>query len=67
MLFKEYIAKQLIGHKLHFSCDCILPINHTGDIIGYEIDSNEIIFLINVNGKVIKIGENHPNLFVEVV
>ena len=64
-LFKKYIAEQLIGKTLHFRCDCLIPLNHTGTIVGYEISSNEILFTVNVDGKIIKIGENHPNLQVE--
>lgn len=62
--FKSYIAKQLIGQRLHFKCDCIFPINHTGIIKDYEIIQNEIIFLVDIEGKIIKIGENHPNLYI---
>lgn len=62
--FKDYIAKEIIGKKLHFKCDCILGLNHIGVIKDYEIKSNEIIFIVDINGKIVKIGENHPNLFV---
>lgn len=62
--FKQYIAKQLIGHKLHFVCDCIFKLDHTGIVKDYELNNNEIIFIVDVNGKLIKIGENHPNLNV---
>jgi hypothetical protein len=62
--FKQYIAKQLIGKRLHFKCDCIFPIDKIGTVVDYEIISNEIIFIIDVGGKVIKLGENHPNLYV---
>jgi hypothetical protein len=38
------------------------------DIIGiikdYEIINNEIIFHVEANNKIIKIGENHPNLMI---
>lgn len=65
--FKQYIAKQLIGKKLHFKCDCLFKIDHIGIIKDYEIKANEIIFIVDVNGKIIKIGENHPNLNVTLV
>lgn len=64
MNFKEYIAKQLIGKKLHFVCDCIMRVDVTGIIVGYEICQNEILFWVDVRGKIIKIGENHPNMIV---
>lgn len=62
--FKDYIAKQIIGKKLHFKCDCLFPLDHTGTIKDYEIVNNEIIYIVDVGGKIIKIGENHPNLQV---
>lgn len=64
--FKKYIAEQLVGKTLHFKCDCLIPLDHTGTIIGYEISGNEILFVVNAGGKIIKIGENHPNLQVEL-
>ncbi len=62
--FKDYIANQLIGKKLHFKCDCLFPLDHIGTIKDYEIVNNEIIYIVDVAGKIIKIGENHPNLQV---
>lgn len=62
--FKDYIAKQLIGKKIHFKCDCLFKLNHIGVIKDYKIVSNEIIFIVMVDGKIINIGENHPNLKV---
>lgn len=63
--FKNYIARQFIGKKLHFKCDCMIGINVEGRIVDYEISNNEIIFFVDVNGKIIKIGENHPNMLVK--
>jgi hypothetical protein len=63
--FKKYIAEQIIGKTLHFKCDCLFPLDHVGIIYDYEIKNNEIIFIVNVDGKPIKIGENHPNLYIE--
>lgn len=65
--FKNYIAEQLIGKRLHFKCDCFFGVDHIGVIKDYEIVSNEIIFIIDVSGKIIKLGENHPNLQVQYV
>ena len=66
-LFKAYIAKQLIGKKLHFKCDCTFKLDTKGIIKDFKISNNEIIFIVDVDGKLIKIGENHPNLHVEVI
>ena len=65
--FKKYIAEQLIGKKIHFKCECLFPINHIGVIKDYEIIQNEIMFVVDLDGKVVKIGENHPNLLVKAV
>ena len=62
--FKNYIAQQLIGKKLHFKCDCLFPLDHTGIIKDFEISNNELVFLVDIEGKIIKIGENHPNLYI---
>ena len=62
--FKKYIAQQLIGKNLHFKCDCTIRLNEFGRIVDYVIKDNEIVFLVDVRGKIIRIGENHPNLFV---
>jgi hypothetical protein len=64
MKFKDYIASRLIGAKLHFQCDCIFPLDVEGTIVDYNIINEEIVFLVNVDGKIIRIGENHPKLFV---
>ena len=63
--FKSYIAKSLIGKQLHFKCDCLLGLDRIGIIKDFEIVTNEIVFIVDVNGKIVRIGENHPNLYVE--
>lgn len=65
MKFKDYIAKRMLGQHLHFESTCpILPLNHNGIIMDYEIIDNEILWKVNVDGKLITIGENHPNMEV---
>lgn len=63
--FKKYIAHEFVGKKLHFKCDCLLKLNHIGVIVDFEMVANEIVFIVDVDGKIIRIGENHPNLYVE--
>jgi hypothetical protein len=65
--FKKYIGCKLIGETLRFKCDCVIPVDIVGVIKDIEIVSNEIIFITDCDGRIIKIGENHPNLFVEDV
>ena len=63
--FNSYIAKSLIGKRLHFKCDCLLGLDHIGVIKDFEMISNEIVFIVDVDGRIVHIGENHPNLYVE--
>lgn len=65
--FKDYIGKSLKGHKLRFKCDCLVPLDVIGTIKDYEIISGEIVFIVDVNKRIIKIGENHPNLYIEEI
>ena len=63
--FKSYIANSLLGKRLLFKCDCLLGLDHVGIIKDFEMISNEIIFIVDVDGRIVRIGENHPNLYVE--
>lgn len=63
--FKKYIAEQLVGHSLLFECDCVFPIKEKGIIKDYEIIDGEIVFKVQVENKIISIGENHPKMMVK--
>lgn len=65
--FKDYIASQLIDKKFRFKCECILPFDIIGIVKDYELNREEIIFIVEYNNKTIKIGENHPNLLIEEI
>lgn len=67
MTFKDYIAQQLINKKLFFHCDCLFPIDATGIVRNYQVVNNEIVFEVDVEGKIVKIGENHPKLKVKEI
>ena len=64
---KELIAEQLLYKQVHCKCECIIPMDFFGCIKDYEITNNEIVFLIDNKGKIVKIGENHPNMYIEVL
>lgn len=64
---KDYLAKLMIGRRFRFTCNCIISLDVTGTIKDYEIVNNEIIFLVESKGKIISIGENHPNLKISRV
>ena len=59
---KDYMAKLMIGKSFRFICNCIVSMDITGKIKDYEVLGNEIIFLVESKGKIIRIGENHPKL-----
>lgn len=63
--FKDYIGEQMKGKKLHFKCDCLFPFDTIGVIRSYAIENQELVFTVEVEGKTIKISENHPKLKVE--
>ena len=63
--FKKYIAGLIVGRNIKFKCDCLVGIDVEGRVVDYEVKNNEIIFMIKSGEKLIKIGENHPHMFVE--
>ena len=65
--FKELIAEQLLYKRVHCKCDCIFSMDFFGYIKDYEIVNNEIVFIIDNKGKIVKIGENHPNMYIEIL
>ncbi len=65
---KTYIANSIVGKKVHFKCDCLLNIDLIGVVKDWELNQNEIIWdVLTESGKVIRIGENHPNMNIEVL
>lgn len=62
MEFKHYIASRLVGKRLRFKCNCLIPIDIEGEILSYEIVNNEIVWSVSSKGKIYKFGENHPNM-----
>lgn len=63
---KTYIADTLVGKRLHFKCDCLLNIDVFGTVKGWSLYQGEIIWdICTDNGRIIKIGENHPNMFID--
>jgi hypothetical protein len=65
--YKEFVAKQFLNKTVRFKCDCIVPLDVTGKVINFYLEKNEIIYIIESQDKIVKIGENTPNLIVEVV
>lgn len=64
---KQYMAELMVGKTFHFKCECLMAFDLVGRIVDYEVKENETIFTVDVNGKLIPIGTNHPKLYIELV
>lgn len=64
---RDYIGQQFVHKNFHFVCDCLVPLDVTGMVQDYEIIGGEILLLVEVNQKIIKIGLNHPTLKIEEI
>ena len=63
---KSYMADSLVGKRLHFRCDCVLNIDMVGVVKGWSLYQGEIIWdVFTDSGKFIRIGENHPNMYID--
>ena len=65
---KSYLAEMLLNKRVHFKCDCAINLDVTGKVIGWRLHDNEILWDVQLDGgRIIKIGENHPNLNLELL
>ena len=64
--YKEFVAQHLTRHTVHFICDCIIRLDITGVVTGYEMNGSEIVYIVDAGDRRVKIGENTPKLEVEV-
>lgn len=60
------MAELMVGKTFHFKCECLMAFDLVGHIVDYEVKENETIFTVDVNGKLIPIGTNHPKLSIEL-
>jgi len=66
VIWKEYIKSHFLHKKLHFTADCIIPIDVTGQVVDLEWLGGEVVFHIMMdNGKISKIGSNTKDLKFE--
>ena len=65
------LIKMLNGKKVHMVSDCEFFPNFdiTGQIIGYRINNNELIFKVKIfkNSKIVDVGSNMKNLSFELI
>ena len=67
MLYKDYIKSIFKGKKVRFRSDCIVKIDITGTVIGFDHSGSELIFLVNTGERIVKIGENTSKLEIDFV
>ena len=66
VIYKEFVAQHLTGHTARCGCDCIMRLDVTGVVTGYEMNGSEIVYIVDTGDRRVKIGENTPKLEVEV-
>ena len=64
---KNYIAEKFLNNTYRFKCDCLIPFDLIGTVKDYLISGNEIVLLVEVNGKIIHIGLNTSALNIEAI
>lgn len=64
---KQLIGEYFKGKQVHYKCTCLFPIDCIGTIVDYRIDLNEVIFILESNGKRIEVGENAPHAKMQVL
>lgn len=69
MLYKDYIGQQFLNKRVRVWCDCIVKFDIKGTVLKYEVVSNEVIYTISIEGskKTARVGENTPNLNIELL
>lgn len=67
MEYKQYIGNLLKNKKVRFYCNCIIKLDIEGIITDFYITNNEVIYIIETNRGPIKIGENTPDLHIDIL
>jgi len=63
----NYIGDLMVGNTYHFKCDCLMALDVVGKVLGYTVHGSEMLLDVDVSGRLIQIGTNHPNLEIEEV
>jgi hypothetical protein len=64
-LYKDFIKQQFIGKTVRFTSNCIVKLDVKGTVVDTEHVGSEIIYIVDVGGKLVKIGENTSKLCIE--
>lgn len=65
--YKEYIINHFKGRKVRFLSDCVARFEAIGTVVDTENNGSEIIYIVDVGGKLVKVGENTPKLMIDFV
>lgn len=66
--YKKYVGDALLNRKVRLACDCIIGLDVIGTVVNYEIVGSEIVYLLATDdGKLIRVGENTPDLRISVM
>lgn len=66
--YKQYVGDALLNRKVHLACDCIIGLDVVGTVVNYEVVGSEIVYMLATDdGKLIRVGENTPDLRIEVL
>lgn len=66
MLLKNATPSDLLGKNIKFNCECFIK-NIIGRVVDIERFKDEVIYVIDTNKKIIRIGSNHPGMTFECI
>lgn len=70
--YKEFVAKQFVGKRVHFRSSCTIPVDVTGEVVSYKKVGAEIVYNVLVTTpagitRTIPVGENMSKLKFDFV
>lgn len=65
--YKDYIKELFLHRRVHFVADCIVKIDITGMVVDVENSGSELIYVVDIGNRLVKIGENTSKLRVEIL
>lgn len=64
---RELTGEYFKGKKLHIHSDCVVKYDITGKCVNYKVKKDELILVIDVNGKYLEVGENQVLVKMEIL
>lgn len=57
-----------LNKDVHLTCDCIIGLDVVGTVVNYEIVGSEIVYVLSTaGGKLVRVGENTPDLKISMM